>query len=153
MRSSRPTRHRGSGGNKKTPPSMHQGRCVRMTFKDTSREAKLHGLAVSFFMRPDGYSFSRFTLTRPKRGGDNRDMRDPPHAGNLFRISNRLATRPATSQTKCADIIPNLALRASYFRSTKIFGQRSWCLVLSAWCLVLNAECLVHGAWCLVLSA
>ena len=39
-----------------------------MTLEDTPKEAKLHGLAVSFSLRLSESSFLHFTLTLPKRG-------------------------------------------------------------------------------------
>ena len=38
----------------------------RMTLKDTTKEAKLHGLAVSFLMRHPDDSFLSFHLTTPE---------------------------------------------------------------------------------------
>jgi hypothetical protein len=37
----------GAGGGNKTPPPMHQVRRVSIALEDTTKEVKLHGLAVS----------------------------------------------------------------------------------------------------------
>ena len=38
----------GFGAGNETPPPMHRERCVRMTLKDTPKEAKLHGRQCPF---------------------------------------------------------------------------------------------------------
>ena len=55
-------RHRGGGGNKMTPPPMHQVRCVGLTFGETPKEAKLHARQCLLDASPDS-SFLRFHLT------------------------------------------------------------------------------------------
>ena len=66
-----------------TPPSMHRVRCLGWTRKETSKEAKLHGLAVSSSCVFTRFKFPRlFTRRYPKRG-DDYGCSPPTRAGNL----------------------------------------------------------------------
>ena len=90
-------RHRGGDGNK-TPPSMHQGRCLGWTCDDTSKEAKLHGRQCPSSCVITSKSFRGFTLTRPRHGAwlllFRRSMREiycPKSRRHLFRLSSETA--------------------------------------------------------------
>ena len=77
--------------------------------KDTPKEAKLHGLAVSFSLRLSESSFLHFTLTLPKRGFGYFSSPSPSFAQALRRVNHA----------------GNLAFRILIEKSVRLFFQCS----------------------------
>ena len=92
--------HRSGGGNKDTSLDA-SSEVPERTCNDATKEAKLHGLAVSFYCVVTKRSFSGFHLTRPKRGGGYGCSPPPSFAQTLRRVNHagNLSLHPFMGKT------------------------------------------------------
>ena len=112
-----------------------------MTLKNTTKEAKLHGGQCPFDAFFRCVSFSRFHLTRPKRGYLRRVKDNAPyHAGNLFAFrfgrrprrppakaeqGNYIKTPPQIARAFLGNCFGELFLAAKVAKAAKVCASRS----------------------------